>query len=83
MTDTTKPSSKPNNGWTAERRKAQADKIRQWQPWQHSTGAKTAEGKATCAMNAYKGGYRQKLRELVKESNAILRQQRDMLDKLK
>lgn len=31
---------------TAEQRKEQSLKIKQWQPWQHSTGAKTVEGKA-------------------------------------
>ena len=41
--------------WTAEQRKQQSLKIKQWQPWTKSTGARTAEGKAVSAKNAYKG----------------------------
>ncbi len=40
--------------WTEERRKKQAEAIRRWKPWEKSTGPKTAEGKAVCAMNAVK-----------------------------
>lgn len=36
----------------------QSLKIRQWQPWQHSTGAKTIEGKANSSQNAFKHGLR-------------------------
>ena len=50
--------------WTAEQRAQQAEKIRQWQPWQHSTGARTLEGKAIASHNAFKGGFRQQLKEL-------------------
>ena len=50
--------------WTAEQRAQQAEKIRQWQPWQHSTGARTIEGKAIASRNAFKGGFRQQLKEL-------------------
>lgn len=45
-----------NNGWTEERRIKQAEAIKNWQPWQHSTGAKTKEGKETSKMNAFKHG---------------------------
>lgn len=65
------------NGWTPERRKRQAQLIKIWQPWQHSTGAKTAEGKAKVARNAFKGGMRAELREL----RELLRDQRDMLER--
>ena len=61
--------------WTAEQRKQQSLIIRQWQPWQHSTGAKTAEGKAITSQNGYKGGMRKLLQELAKylklQENAI------------
>lgn len=50
--------------WTLEQRKQQSHRIRQWQPWQHSTGAKTIAGKAKVSQNANKGGFRQKLKEL-------------------
>jgi len=32
--------------WTPEQRSAQSAAIRTWQPWQHSTGARTTHGKA-------------------------------------
>jgi hypothetical protein len=41
--------------WTPEARAKQAAKIKEWQPWQQSTGAKTEQGKATSSMNACKG----------------------------
>ena len=52
------------NGWTTERRQRQAELIREWQPWKHSTGPRTAQGKARVARNAYKGAVRARLREL-------------------
>ena len=33
------------NGWTPERRARQAERIKQWRPWNRSTGPKTTEGK--------------------------------------
>lgn len=51
------------NGWTTERRQRQAQQIKQWQPWKHSTGARTAEGKAKVSRNAFKGGYRVMLQD--------------------
>lgn len=50
--------------WTPAERQRQAELIRQWQPWQHSTGAKTIEGKAKASRNAFKGGFRQQLKVL-------------------
>jgi hypothetical protein len=43
---------KANNGWTPERRARQAELIRNWKPWEKSTGAKTEQGKAVSKMNA-------------------------------
>lgn len=43
-----------SSGWTAERRARQAHLIHQWQPWRHSTGPRTVQGKAVSARNAYK-----------------------------
>ena len=34
-----------NNGWTPERRKRQAEMIKNWKPWEQSTGPTTPEGK--------------------------------------
>ena len=64
--------------WTAEQRAQQAEKIRQWQPWQHSTGARTLKGKAIASHNAFKGGFRQRLKEL----NQLLRDQRMALNEI-
>ena len=61
--------------WTIEQRKQQSLKIRQWQPWQHSTGAVTIEGKAQSSRNSYKGGARQQLKEI----NQLLRDAKDLL----
>ena len=48
------------------------------QPWQHSTGAKTAMGKAISSGNAFKGGLRSELRKLSK----ALREQRQAVEAL-
>lgn len=50
--------------WTSARKEKQRAQIQQWKPWQQSTGPRTAEGKKISAQNAYKGGQRQKLREI-------------------
>jgi hypothetical protein len=41
--------------WTPEARLKQSAKIKDWQPWTKSTGAKTEQGKATSSLNACKG----------------------------
>ena len=52
--------------WTPEQRQQQAEAIRRWSPWAHSTGPRTAEGKARSLGNAWKGGHREVLRELAR-----------------
>ena len=52
--------------WTAAERQRQAELIKQWQPWQHSTGARTSKGKVKTSRNAFKGSLRQELKELRK-----------------
>lgn len=47
-------------GWTPERRARYAALARLSQPWRHSTGPRTAAGKARVAMNALRNGYRSK-----------------------
>jgi hypothetical protein len=64
--------------WTAEQRKQQSLKIRQWQPWLGSTGAKTLEGKAKVSLNAFKG----RLRQQIKTLNKLLNRQRQLLNEL-
>ena len=45
----------------------QAKRIRSWEPWKRSTGPSTVGGKAKAARNAWKGGERALLRELVRQ----------------
>lgn len=63
------------NGWTLERRARQAERIREWRPWEQSSGPKTEAGKAVVARNAWRGGTRQVLREL----SRALGEQREVL----
>ena len=48
-----------SRSWTPERSARQAEVIRRCEPWNKSTGPKTAEGKAASSRNAYKGGCRE------------------------
>lgn len=61
------------NGWTQERRAKQSEMIRSWQPWLHSTGARTPEGKAKVARNPWRGGHRDKMREMIRLVNEEIR----------
>jgi len=63
---------------TPEHRKRRAELIRQWKPWEKSTGPKTEEGKATVSMNAWKGGERALLREL----RRVLREQEEWVQEI-
>lgn len=47
-----------SKGWTEERRRAAAARIRQNKPWEKSIGPRTAAGKARSSMNALKHGHR-------------------------
>ena len=58
------------NGWTPERRARQAELIKQWRPWEKSTGPISKDGKQRSSHNAWKGGVRPELRELA----ALLRE---------
>lgn len=40
--------------WTKEQKLRQRQLIQNWQPWTHSTGAKTLQGKARSSKNAMK-----------------------------
>jgi hypothetical protein len=64
------------NEWTAERRERQRQAIQRWQPWQHSTGPRSVEGKASASRNGYRRGARPMLRALarmLKEQQRALR----------
>jgi len=54
------------NGWTQERRLKQSEAIKNWKPWEKSTGAKTLEGKENSKMNAWKHGARSSQINLIK-----------------
>ena len=64
--------------WTPEQRQQQAERIKTWQPWEQSTGPRTAEGKAAASRNGWKGGHRDMLRELAR----TLTSQREALEDL-
>jgi hypothetical protein len=66
-------------GWTPERRAQQSLKIRQWQPWTRSTGARTPEGKAASSRNAYRGG----VRSMLNSMSELLREQDGALEELR
>ena len=70
---------KQANGWTPERRKRQSEAIRQWKPWQQSTGPKSPEGRAVVSRNAWAGGHWLMLRQAVKALDGALREQRGWL----
>jgi hypothetical protein len=65
------------NGWTASRKAAQSAAIRQWRPWERSTGPKTSNGKTTVARNAYRG-----VRPMLRAIAASLKEQRRVLEGL-
>ena len=48
-------------------------------PWAKSTGPKSLKGKAAVSRNTFNGGHLVKLRELIKEVDRALRQQRQRL----
>ena len=49
---------------TPEHRKLRAELISGWAPWKKSTGPKSEAGKAKVSRNAFKGAWRELLREL-------------------
>ena len=65
--------------WTLEERQRQAELIRQWKPWNHSTGAKTIEGKAKSSRNAFTGGLMKNIRSLGKQMNKLIREQKQFI----
>jgi hypothetical protein len=42
--------------WTPERKKKQSQAIKEWKPWEKSTGPKTPAGKAISSQNSLKHG---------------------------
>jgi hypothetical protein len=60
------------NGWTLSRRASQAERIRSWSPWMHSTGPKSPEGKARVARNGFRGAQRPAIRSLMRDIDKLL-----------
>ena len=68
-----------SNGWTPERRQRQSELIKQWKPWAQSTGPQSPEGKVRVSRNAWRGGHRTQLRELVRLVNVEVGQAQELL----
>lgn len=68
------------SGWSPERRQRQSQAIKEWKPWNQSTGPKSAVGKAQVSQNAYKGGHHIRLQEFKRAINEEIRQARDRLN---
>lgn len=65
--------------WTGEQRRAMADNVRLWKPWQASTGPRTDSGKLRTSRNAFKGDLRGELRAISKAISDLLKHQRKLL----
>ena len=61
-------------GWTAERRAAQAARMRARKPWERSTGPRTEAGKARSSRNATGKGCRQWVEAELAEVEALMRE---------
>jgi len=68
--------------WTDERRQEQRERINAIKPWLKSTGATTAAGKAKSSRNAFKGGHMARVNELVKQANAMFKEQREAIKRI-
>ena len=61
---------------TQQHRELRAELIRNWKPWERSTGPKSAQGKARVSVNSHRGAVRPLMRRLSK----VLRRQRVSLE---
>lgn len=67
--------------WSPERKARQATAIRNWRPWERSTGPRTPEGKAKASRNAWKGGFWLELRAIRRMVNEEIREARELVDR--
>lgn len=68
------------NGWTAERKARQSELIRNWKPWERSTGPKTSGGKMRSSQNALlHGAYSQEAKKEEQKLSLFLRECRNFL----
>ena len=65
--------------WTADRRAKQRELIQGWRPWEKSTGARTAKGKAKVSKNAVKNRNGLEMRELYKKIKRLLLEQKNFI----
>jgi len=65
--------------WTLDQRLRQSEAIRRWKPWESSTGAKTEQGKTISSKNATKTGDSVYVRELIKQINRLIREQKNLI----
>ncbi len=69
--------------WTEEERARQAELIKQWKPWERSTGARTAEGKTASSQNALvHGGRSQETKKLQETFSALTRDGRKLFKRI-
>ena len=68
--------------WTEERRQEQRERIQASKAWLKSTGPITANGKAKSSRNAFKGGVVSNINKLVKQVNAMVKEQREALKRI-
>ena len=68
--------------WTEERRQEQRERIQASKAWLKSTGPVTANGKAKSSRNAFKGGVVSNINKLVKQVNAMVKEQREALKRI-
>ena len=66
--------------WTLEQRLRQSEAIRRWRPWEASTGAKTPQGKTISSKNATKTGDSFYVRELIKQMNRLMKEQKKLIN---
>jgi hypothetical protein len=72
------------NGWTPERKAKQSALIRNWKPWEKSTGAKTKEGKKISSQNAITHGtFTEETREIQSLISNIIFRNKEIIQKLK
>lgn len=65
--------------WTHTERQRQSERIKEWKPWERSTGPKSKAGKQKVAQNAFKGGFWLQLREIRKQLNQLDRETKSIL----
>jgi hypothetical protein len=69
--------------WTVDERAKQAELIKTWKPWEQSTGARTAEGKAASSQNALVHGSRSaETRELQKAFSNLMKDIKKIIERI-